>query len=389
MLVASQGVVQAQTTFTVTKTADTNDGVCDADCSLREAITAANALAGTDTIAFNITTSDLGFNASTTAFTIQPASGLPTITNPVIIDGFTQPGASPNTNPPGSGINVVLKIELDGINAGSPFVNGLRINAGNSTIRGLVINRFSGTGIRLETNDGNIVEGNFIGTDVNGTTVLSNNQGDIVVTSGSSNNTVGGSIPGARNVLFGGVLIVTNGNTVQGNFIGTDATGTVGVFKAPFGVNVKGGSNNVIGGTTAGAANVISGIDGDGVWIFGNVSGNLVQGNHIGTDVSGAAPLPNTGHGVHLGIPTGSGPSGGNNTIGGILLGSSNVIAFNDVDGIFVENGTGNAILGNSIFSNGELGIDLGADGVTPNDVGDGDSGANNLQNFPVEPVSE
>jgi CSLREA domain-containing protein len=91
---------QALTTFTVTKTADTNDGTCDADCSLREAITAANTLAGTDTVAFNIPTSDPGYMTSTATWRIQPTTALPTITDPVIIDGYTQPGASPNTNGP-------------------------------------------------------------------------------------------------------------------------------------------------------------------------------------------------------------------------------------------------------------------------------------------------
>ena len=185
------------------------------------------------------------------------------------------------------------------------------------------------------------------------------------------------------------MLIVTNGNAVQGNLIGTNASGNVGLFSSSFGINIKGGSNNTLGGATAAARNVISGNNGDGVWIFGPGTGNLVQGNSIGTDVTGTAPLPNKGRGVHLGVPSGAGPSSDNNTIGGTTTSASNVIAFNDGDGVFVESGTGNAILGNSIFSNGGLGIDLGSDGVTPNDPGDVDSGANLLQNFPVIEAAE
>ena len=126
-------------TWTVNSTNDVDGGTCDAThCSLREAINAANANAGTDTIAFNI--------SGAGPHTIQPTSALPTITDPVIIDGYTQPGAMPNTNGPGLGLTTVLKIELDGSNAGAPFVSGLRLTGGNSTIRGLAINRFSGSG---------------------------------------------------------------------------------------------------------------------------------------------------------------------------------------------------------------------------------------------------
>src|SRR5439155_25597498 len=143
---------------------DANDGVCDAShCSLREAINAANALGGTDTIAFSIPA----------PHTIQPTSGLPTVTDPVIIDGTTQPGFA------GAPI-----IELDGSNAGTGSV-GLRVDAGDSTVRALVINRFGGDGIDvfgqgntivanvvsangqeglLVFGDGTVIQGNRIGT---------------------------------------------------------------------------------------------------------------------------------------------------------------------------------------------------------------------------------
>ena len=196
VMVVYSGATQAATTIAVNTTDDelNNDG----DCSLREAIEAANidsavdacpAGSGTDTISFNI--------PGAGPYTIQPVSALPTITDPVVIDGYTQSGASANTNGQGTGSNAVLKIELDGSSAGSP-VNGLHITAGGSTVKGLVINRFAGTfpntgnGIRLATGGSNIVEGNFIGTDVTGTADLGNAANGVYVRN-SPSNTIGGT----------------------------------------------------------------------------------------------------------------------------------------------------------------------------------------------------
>ena len=146
------------TIFTVNSNADTNDGVCNAapDCTLREAINAANANMGADAINFSIGSGPQ---------TIIPLTALPTITGAVTIDGTTQPGF---TSTP--------IIEL----SGSSVPNGtfaLLITGGSSTVRGLVINRFDGNpgpAIRFQTNGGNIVEGNFIGTDVTGTIAFGN-----------------------------------------------------------------------------------------------------------------------------------------------------------------------------------------------------------------------
>src|SRR5262249_53383820 len=117
--------------------------------------------------------------------------------------------------------------------------------------------------------------------------------------------------------------------------------------------------------------------NGSGIHIFSSI-GNVVQGNYIGTDVNGTANLGNSVHGVVID------GSSNNNTIGGTTGGATNIIAFNGGDGVFVNGPVGNAILSNSIWSNHGLGIDLGPDGVTPNDPGDPDTGSNNLQNFPV-----
>ena len=300
------------TILTVNSTADPGDCVCNvADCSLREAINAANAIEGLNIIAFNI--------PGAGPHTIQPSSALPTITDPVIIDGYTQPGASPNINPVGQGLNTVLKIELDG-SIGGTNAAGFSLLGGSIMVRGIAINRFE-VGIKMGGQPGNSIEGNFIGTDVTGTIALGNR----------------------------------------------------------IGIHISSGPNNIIGGSEPQAHNLISGNTAQSVIIEGSAStGNVVQGNFIGTDVSGNVDLGNRSHGVEV-IRGAS-----HNTIGGPEIASGNTIAFNSGDGVRVSDGTGNAILSNAIFSNDGLGIDLSPNGVTPNDSSDGDTGANNLQNFPV-----
>lgn len=166
---------------------------------------------------------------------------------------------------------------------------------------------------------------------------------------------------------------------MQGNFIGTDVTGTADLGNSGSGIRLD-APNNIVGGRTPEARNIISGNE-SGMRIEGE--GNLVQGNFIGTDVTGTADLGNFGYGVLLADVD-------DTTIGGAMDGAGNVIAFNGYAGVTVSGtsnavfGTSNAILSNSIFANTDLGIDLKPDGVTPNDPGDSDAGANNLQNFPV-----
>ena len=178
---------QAATTITVTNTNDSGPG------SLRQAMLDTNASLGLDTIAFDIpAASDPGCNAGTGVCTIRPLSALPFITDPVIIDGYTQPGAIPNSNGPGLGLNTILKIELDGASAGAD-ADGLSIHAGASTVRGLVINRFSRAGIELEGSGGNFIHGNFIGTDVAGFADLGNEQGLFVPSPNNEMSTTGQS----------------------------------------------------------------------------------------------------------------------------------------------------------------------------------------------------
>ncbi|MBI4549058.1 MAG: hypothetical protein HY707_13830, partial [Ignavibacteriae bacterium] len=544
------GAQRVGTIFVVTTTNDTGDG------SFRKAITDANANAGLDMISFNIPPAG--------PKTITPLSKLPNIVDSVIIDGTTQPGFVDKP-----------MIEINCSSLG-PF-NALDIFPGNSTVRGLVINRLTGgTGIVLWTNGGNIIEGNFIGTDItgtirigniyngviafsgrnriggttatarnvisgngspgialsettsignvvvgnyigtnaSGTTVLGNSQNGILVINGSRNDTIGGVQPGARNIISGsetvysGISIIgtgpsgtrgiqvlgnyigtdvngtanfgnagngiyirsspintiggtspgarniisgntlfgisldlspTTGNTIQGNFIGTNASGMTPLGNSK-GIVINNAPNNVIGGTAAGAGNVISGNIGTALEIRDTGStGNRVEGNYIGTRLDGVNALPNGATGVFVnGAPNnmigGSAPAarnviGRNGTNGVSIVGAAatgnkvqhnfigtdtsatrnlgngaygvyidasqdtigswssndgNVIANNRIGGVYVASGSGNLIMSNRIFSNSSLGIDLFPTGVTPNDSLDADTGANGLQNFPL-----
>ena len=299
----------AALTFTVTNTADTGAG------SLRQAILNANASAGPDQIVFNIP--DPG------PHTISSASPLPTITDPVTISGSSQQGFS------GSPI-----IELNGASAGSG-ADGLKITAGSSTVSGLVINRFSSDGIELSSNGGNRIEGNFIGTNSAGTADLGNAFHGILIQ--SSNNTIGGTAPSARNVVSGndniGISLTagTSGNLVQGNFVGTNAAGTSALGNGG-GVSLGGqsgtASNNTVGGTAAGARNIISGNSGNGVIVGGTTVGNLVQGNFIGTTVTGSNALANLTNGVIINFGS------LHNTIGGTTPAARNIISGNNANGI-------------------------------------------------------
>ena len=356
------------TVFTVNKTADTGDGVCNAaDCSLREAIVAANANVGQDTIVFNI---------GTGLKTIQPTSMLPSITDPVILDATTQPGFS------GTPL-----IEIDGTNAGE--VTGLTVNGGNSTIKGLIINGFRQTGLQIFTKGNNLVVGNYIGTNPAGTAAKSNtqNNGIGILINNSPNNVIGGTTAATRNVIAGnknangssGLWIqnaTSTGNKVIGNYIGTDVTGTNLIFHTNNAVLLfAGASGNIIGGPNL-ERNVIAGSPGCTGISLDNVSNNKVMNNLIGLGVQGNSL--GIGNAVHI-----QGNSD-NNVIGGTGAGEGNVIASGE-KGILNNSdmSTGNSFLGNSIFDN-KFGIDLGTNGINANDAGDPDTGPNNLQNFPL-----
>lgn len=480
-------------TITVNITADTaaNDGFC----SLREAITAANTntssgvlpgecaagMVGLDSIVFAV-------GGGTPTINVM-GSPLPTIIEPVVIDGNT-----------GGSLRVAL------LNGGAGyFADGLTITAGGSTIRGLVIYGVGGSGIVLRTNGGNVIEnchigvvgsitmfgvlidnspnniiggatadkrnvitenglgvlirgssatgnkviGNYLGTDVTGTLDFGSSGG--VFINNAPNNIIGGTTSGERNLISGsnseGVTIFgtgATGNKVIGNYIGTDVTGLKYLGNNFGGVRIQEAPNNIIGGTTAGERNIISG-NYEGVELIGDgATGNRIIGNYIGTDVTGTTKLRNNGNGVVISFAP-------NNIIGGTTPGERNLISGNDVCGVSIigsgstgnsvtgnfigtdvnglanlgnqlcgvgidsasnniiggttanernlisgnnggvmltsylrETNIGNRVLGNSIFNNASLGIDLFPTGVTANDPGDPDTGPNNLQNFPL-----
>ncbi len=275
------------------------------------------------------------------------------------------------------------------------FEDGIVIAGGSiNTVGGLVggsrniISGNNGSGIVIinDGTNGNVVQGNFIGTDVNGTALLPNDSKGIAIFSGATNNRIGGTTSEARNIISGnrdnGIVIYGQGasaNTVQGNYIGTDVSGTRALGNIGYGIFIGSAAvDNTIGGLTAGSRNLISGNSEHGIGIFDEgTTGNVVQGNYIGTDTSGTLPLGNFRSGIALGDAL-------NNTVGGTAVKAGNLIAFNHESGVVFYNASGNAIFSNSIHSNIGLGIDLGDDGVTANDLTDADGGPNNLQNFPI-----
>ena len=271
-------------------------------------------------------------------------------------------------------------------------------DASNNLIGGLfpeVANVISGNGegVLLTGSDttGNLVQGNFIGSDDTGTISVGNSIAGVVI-DGVGGNTIGGITPGARNLISGNDIGIKLGseipNTILGNFIGTDVSGTAALGNN-FGVIMDGASNFILGGTNIGEGNLISGNNQSGVVIVEGTN-NQIQGNYIGTDVTGTAPLGNGEHGVLIVF------NSYQNIVGGTTSDAGNLIAFNGEDGVFIHPtggvaaGSGpitvtqNAILSNLILSNGGLGIDLAPDAVTSNDPGDSDTGANDLQNFPI-----
>jgi len=270
-------------------------------------------------------------------------------------------------------------------------------NASNNTIGGNtagarnIISGNNASGVVILNNPatsnaatGNRVLGNFIGTDVNGNADLGNTFTGVSIQNAASN-TIGGSTAADRNIISGnddaGVLIdAANAtlNSVLGNYIGTNSAGTAALPNVN-GVVIDNAPGNAIGGSAVGNGNVISGNSNIGVQLTGNTAtGNTLQGNFIGTQANGTSPLGNSSLGVF--IATGA----SNNAIGGAAAGQGNIIANNGNIGVGVASGTGNRIQNNSIFANAGLGIDLGNNGITANDAGDPDTGANNLQNTPV-----
>jgi len=482
--------------FTVTNTSDgvIVDGINKTGPagSLRKAIFDANHATGTSTIVFNIPTTDPGYNATTGTFRIQPLSesvpnafdnfALPPINATILIDGYTQPGASPNTL--ANGDNAKILIQIDGSKATTPGGAGLvPFDDVGSVFRGLDFTGWTNAAISNNTASGaegieangvaDFIEGNFFGTDPTGKVAAPNRIG-VFADNGpgfgntSGGNIIGGTTPQARNILSGnnnsGILFLStaieaqlqgnfvglditgaatvsntldgvglNGPTVtiggtlpgtanviagngtnvdindlteggaasnsrvQGNLIGTDATGAHAIAHQGYGVSILHNPKNMtIGGTTSSGRNVISG-NLAGVYIFDNSFYNIVQGNFIGTDITGAKAVPNVTQGFITGATASTAIPAGYTTIGGSVAGAGNVISGNTQDGIEITGTSqstgypypeiGNTILGNLIgtdvtgaktIANGGNGVFLSTN-ATNNIIGGSNPGSGNL----------
>jgi hypothetical protein len=377
-------------TFPVLNTADAGVG------SLRAALDSCWVYASPDTIIFAI--------PGAGPHTIFVLSQLPPLTDQAgtVVDGFSQPGAMPGGNPPST---ANLLIVLDGTNAGPS--HGLWVVSSNNTIQGLVIQHFEQDGIRVQATptgtNFNFVFCNFVGTDQTGTLQRGNGTNQAQLWAGiyiictpvspgiAQYNMIDNNLVSCNYAEGIGIANCPPGdvsfNTAFGNYVGTDVTGTQDFGNVHDGVYIgEGAHDNVVDN------NLISGNDFDGVGIVGFASiqiftyGNILHNNIIGLDIN-MIPLPNTMDGVNIG-EYGTWASEGYATDNII---DSNTIAHNGGNGVTVwehissiNNADRNLITRNSMFNNVNLGIDLGDNGVTFNDAGDPDAGANEELNFPV-----
>jgi hypothetical protein len=350
-------------TFMVTTTNDSGPG------SLRAAIYNADFNPGQDTIDFDI--------PGPGVHTIQPGFPLPELADPVILDGTSQPGYAGQP-----------LIQLDGTFAGAS-ADGLDITTNNSFVKGLTINRFGRDGVYLTGLGWDVVQGCYIGTDVTGTQPLRNGSAGVQVT--SSHNMIGGTTLAARNLIFSdmegdGVLISSGiANCVEGNYIGTDVTGTRALdptWNLNRGVRVL-SSYNFIGYGAPGAGNVISG-NGVGIDIEG--AGNSVQGNYIGTNAAGTRTLSNLPSDQGTGVSI-IGPGASANLIGGVRAGARNVISGNWNNGVVFEGaGANNQVQGNDIGTDvtgtqplGNQGVGVCIDDSSQELIGGTTPGAGNI----------
>ncbi|MEQ1902744.1 MAG: DUF4347 domain-containing protein, partial [Pirellulaceae bacterium] len=316
-----------------------------------------------------------------------------------VIRDFSGDGIEIQANSNGNTIagNYIGRLTTSGVAAAAGEENtaaGIRVLGASNLIGGITAadrnviagNTLYGVSLETATATGNTIAGNYIGLEASGTVMLGNGNDGVFIIDGASNNTIGGATTAHRNVIagnsdgvqIGGTAGGSNSNIVRNNYIGTDYTGTIDFGNNDDGVDIDNAAlnNQVIG-------NLISGNTGDGIDLgdAGASTGTVIQGNLIGTEAGGVSSLGNAGHGILIG----NGGTANNTIIGGTTAGQGNTIAFNAGDGIFIPASTSVAIVGNSIHSNTQLGIDLGINGVNANDPApDGDGGANNLQNFPV-----
>jgi CSLREA domain-containing protein/uncharacterized repeat protein (TIGR01451 family) len=333
-------------TFTVNTTiddgdGDTDDGICDtgnADdgftglCTLRAAWQTADASAGADVIAF-----DLGAGIPT----ITLGSGLGDMTSTIDINGATGGATKVEIKGPGAG-------------PGPGSDSGMLITAGGNSIKNLIMNSFDGSAVILSTEGGSTLEGNWIGIDQTGASAPNAAAG--LLLDGSSGNMIGGTTEATRNVLDGVIFFDADANTFIGNYVGTTpdgsaATGTGGGLSFVFGAE-----DNVIGGSDPGAGNVISGNGGNGITIGFGSTDNLIEGNFIGTNPTGTAALGNAVDGIHI-----SGSS--DNTIRDNVISGNSSDGIELREGgaktLITGNRIGTDITGTADLGNAEIGIRL------------------------------
>lgn len=424
LLAGAAGQASAAT-FTVTTTSDSGAG------SLRQAIASANASAGTHTIDFAIPGGGPHVIATTTELTAITRSG-------VTLDASTQTGASCGTV--NQGVPHQLKVELRSAHAN----RGLMISADDVTVRGLSITNHAGSALIVNAGADRVtVECNNIGIRPDNT-VIDGNANETTTNvafwilgadATVANNVISGNAPAFHSLLFEN----TSGGTATGNLIGLKPDGTTAAANGSVGIYVLESLNMIIGGTTVAARNVIASNADFGVATVA-ASGVAILGNYIGTTVDGltlrqhgqAGIIAHDTAGVEIGRVGAGNVVAGAPTVAVILqagsdgvvvanligvasdgttdIGSSgdgvrvvgtatalvgdgtaagaNTIANHAANGVTAEDTARAAFLANVIHSNGGLGIDLGIelgyDGVTANDTGDGDGGPNDLLNFPV-----
>ncbi len=382
-------------TLVVTNSADSGPG------SLRQAILDANANVGSDVVNFNLPSGDPGFQPATGHWRIDvTTTALPAISDALTIDGYSQPGALPNTNPPSlGGSNAVLKIELR--NATGLAINGIDGVSNNFqtplVVRGLAIHSFAAQ-IQLGGGSAQRVEGCFIGTTIDGAQSANNANGNRIGirVQGSGAYRIGGLTPDARNVISGqsdaiSFFTVTDGARIEGNLIGTNAAGTAALSPRAIGISSGFFPDLVIGGSDPNARNLISG---NGFWGLlmnqGNATTAKVLGNYIGTDWTGTKAI---GNGLN---PLSPSQRVANVQLSGVACpvqlgggqaGEANLIGYGGDGGVVVDQCSNAPVQRNRFIANNIAAIDNtnggGARGPTPNDPGDADAGGNRLQNFP------
>ena len=329
-------------TYTVNSTADTDDGVCNAaNCTLREAIAAANADGDTSTIKFDIPINGPGCDGVTCTITI--GSALPSIwsSDGTTIDGTTQAANQGDTNPYGPEIEISGETAPAGTRCFS-----LASTTSDTTIKGLVI-RCTGTGLLIEGANNTII-GNYIGTDATGTAAPLGSLGaGIFLRDGAQNNNIGGPTEADRNIISGhhtGISLwgsTTTGNVIEGNYIGTDRTGTQPLGNTYNGIGISDGAHD----NTVGLDNIIAYNGRHGVEV-GDASstGNTITQNSIHSNSWGGINLSGGGNNM-LASPSLS-PGTCSSISGSTPIASPNVTVevFSDSDGQgrFYEEGTFN-----------------------------------------------